>query len=298
MLIGLMFWCGIALAGPRKDAAQTGFEVVEQGASLDFDFRWRDKSGGPDKVAFSLPSAAMAADREEVTWLKRRDMNEAVVKAVREWGRTVKGVKISAEVKNGGIAIGASGAGARAALKQAGNVRDAAMDEWLAENDFTRMKSGDLSFDHASLAAKYAPQLAPVANALAEGTESDRAFVARALEFVQSIPYEARKKNGGDPGYRRPVSLLERDRGDCDSKAVLFLAVVRARLPSVPLAVVYVPGHALTGVGLPEGKDDRTFKVDGTEFIYAEPVGPALFKLGEPAKENRKAGKKGEVRVL
>jgi hypothetical protein len=122
--------------------------------------------------------------------------------------------------------------------------------------------------------------------------------VEKALSFVQSIPYEARKKKGGDPGYRRPLALLSRNRGDCDSKSVLFLAVVRAGLPDVALSVIYVPEHALTGVAMPAESGDRSFKADGIEFLYAEPVGPALHGLGEPADANKKAGKKGEVRIV
>jgi hypothetical protein len=61
---------------------------------------------------------------------------------------------------------------------------------------------------------------------------------------------------------------------------------------------VYIPGHALTGVGLPAQGDDETFEAGGKTFLYAEPVGPAPYPLGEPAKENKKAAKKGEVRVV
>ena len=115
---------------------------------------------------------------------------------------------------------------------------------------------------------------------------------------MQTIPYEARKRKGGDPGYRRPLALLSRNRGDCDSKSVLFLALVHGRLPDLPLAVVYVPEHALVGIGLDGERGDRTFRDDGVRYIYAEPVGPALHPLGETAPEDRKAAKKGVVRAV
>jgi hypothetical protein len=301
VLLGWIALLGVGTAEAGKnDAAQRGFDLVKGETTWDFSYRWRDGGDGAQQVAFSLPASAMAADQDEVTWLQRRELNEEVAKAIRQWGKGQGDVTITAKVEKGGIQIGASGpAGdARSALKEAAEVRDRATDEWLAANDFFRMEGGDISFDHAALVSEYADELAPVAKALREGTTSDRAFVERALSFVQSIPYEARKKNGGDPGYRRPLALLSRNRGDCDSKAVLFLGIVKAELPRVPLAVVYVPGHALTGVGLEADGDDREFKVDGQRFVYAEPVGPALFPLGEPAKENKNAWKKGEVQIV
>jgi hypothetical protein len=171
------------------------------------------------------------------------------------------------------------------------------MANWLADNDYTTLEGGGISFDHAKLVRQYTDDLRPLADALAAGTSSDRAFVERALSFVQSIPYESRRKKGKDPGYRRPLSVLGADKGDCDSKSVLFLGVVAARLPSVPLAVVYVPEHALTGVGLPKQPGDKTFKQGASTFLYAEPVGPAELPLGAKVPAGHKVSK-GEVRVV
>jgi hypothetical protein len=288
---------GAALAAPAT--SQKNFEVVKGEQSWAFSYRWKDAAGDKLNVKFSLPTDAVEADRDEVTWLQRKEMNTAVAQDVRKWGKSQKGVKVKVNVENGGVRTQVSGdrSKAKAALKASEGVRDAAVDAWLSDNGFTRLGK-NISFDHAGLAASYADELAPVAAALRADAPDDRVFVERALSFVQSIPYEARKKKGGDPGYRRPLALLSRNRGDCDSKSVLFLAMVRAELPEVPLSVIYVPEHALTGVGLEAASTDRTFKADGVTFVYAEPVGPALHPLGEPADANKKAGKKGEVRIV
>ncbi len=292
-----VFLVGAALGAPNS--SQRAFDVVEGEQTWAFSYRWKDAEGQTKKVDFSLPTSEVQADRDEVTWLQRKVMNTAVAKDIRTWGKGLKGVKVKVKVEKGGVKTEVSGerSKAKAALKESEVVRDAAVETWLAENGFTRLGES-VSFDHAGLASSYADELAPVAEALRDGTSSDREFVDKALSFVQSIPYEAQKRKGGDPGYRRPLALLSRNRGDCDSKSVLFLAVLRAELPDVPLSVIYVPNHALTGVGLEAEPGDMTFKVDGTPFLYAEPVGPALHPLGEPADANKKAGKKGEVRVV
>ncbi len=209
-------------------------------------------------------------------------------------------MEVTAKVQDGGVAIGVSGPRdrAQAIMAKAEKVRDEAIATYVAENDYFFREGGALSFDHASLVAEYTADLAPAAAALKEGTSGRRDYVEKVLSFVQAIPYEAQKKNGGDPGYRRPLALLYRNRGDCDSKAVLFLGLVEAAYPELDEAVVYVPGHALTGVALPPKDGDRTFEVDGKEFVYAEPVGPALHPLGTPDDKNKRSGEKGEVRVV
>ncbi len=237
------------------------------------------------EVAFDLPAAALAADREEETWLVRKELNAHVEKAVRQWGKTLKGVKVQVVGDGGALDLRVSGTGdVRGALREASGVVESATDEWLGAHRFTRLDDGSVSFDHATLVTDYDDDLRPVAEALRAGTTGDREFVERALSFVQSIPYEARKRKGGDPGYRRPLALLSRNRGDCDSKSVLFLAIVHAELPAVPLSVVYVPGHALVGVGLPKESGDRSFSSEGIKYLYAEPVGPAQLPLGEVGK--------------
>ena len=224
-----------------------------------------------------------------------------MAKEVRAFGRSLKGrVEVTARIQDGGVTVGVAGPRdkAKAILECAEKVRDAAAEQWIADHDFFVRDTGELSFDHASLVRSYTEDLRPVASALKETTSGRRDFLETTLSFVQSIPYEAQKKNGGDPGYRRPLALLYRNRGDCDSKAVLFLALVEAAYPELEQAVVYVPGHALVGVSAAAKDGDRTFDAGGQVFVYAEPVGPALHQLGAPDPKNKHAGKKGEVRIV
>ena len=294
-VLGMLAAVGVALGGPET---QLSFDKNKAGNRYQFQMSWKDAAKKKQEISFALPANKIDADREETTWLPRRELNEHVAKAVRAYGKTVKKVKITATIKNGAVHTSASGTGdVRGAIKKAGVIQQQAADAWLADNAFTRLKGGDVSFDHAKLAGQYAADLAPVAAALREGTSSDRQFVSRALSFVQSIPYEARKRKGGDPGYRRPLALLARNRGDCDSKTVLFLAIVHAELARVPLAVVYVPGHALAGVGLPKQSGDKSFRLGDAELLYAEPVGPAQHPLGAKVPGKHKVGR-GEARLV
>lgn len=288
----------LSLAAAAAPEAPNHFELARGEAEWTFTYSWRDPGDGRQQLAFALPAAPLLADREEETWFPRRQMYEDVAKDLRAFGRGLQRVDLVVAIEDGGLAVRASGRGdVRGALKEAEVVRDDAIDAWLAANAFLRMEDG-ITFDHARLAADYADDLAPVARALRAGTSSDRAFVARALSFVQAIPYEARKRRGGDPGYRRPLALLTRNRGDCDSKTVLFLALLRAELPDLPLTVIYVPEHALAGVGLPREGREKGFEHEDVDYLYVEPVGPAQAPIGVPRPEDRRAGKRGEVHAV
>jgi transglutaminase-like putative cysteine protease len=288
-------------AGAWAGGAQLDFQLDDGPRTWDMAWRWRDAAGATHDAQVALPAAAVKADRQEVTWFPRDAMNQAVADDVRAWARGLQGVTLIVKSPpKGALSYSARGAdkgAVKGALDGAEEAAEAATDRWLAEHDFTRLDGG-LSFDHAGLVGRYAADVAPLAAALRAGTTTDRVFVDKALSFVQAIPYEARKRNGIDPGLRRPLSVLSANRGDCDSKTLLFLALVHAELPSAPLAVVYVPGHALGGVGLEAEQGDGSFKEAGVTYLYAEPVGPALHPLGQTDPSNKKAGKKGEVRPV
>ena len=290
-----MLLVAAALAAPKQR-----LDVDRGQTTWAFDGAWTDASGKRQKVAFSLPADQTVADRQEITWFPRRKFNEAVLATVRKWARKQKGVKVTAQIKGGGVQIAASGPSDRvkASLREGARVRDAAVEAWIAQSDFFVTDGGALSYDHARLVDAYTEPLRPLADALAEGTSGPRAYIAKALSFVQTIPYEARRRQGKDPGYRRPLALLSRNRGDCDSKTVLFLALVHARLPEVPLSVVYIPGHALAGLGLEPRRGEWTFKAHGDRWLFAEPVGPKVAPLGSTSKQNKRKTKRGEVHVV
>jgi hypothetical protein len=164
---------------------------------------------------------------------------------------------------------------AMASVRAAGEAARAAYRE---EQGFV-LVDGKLRRNHAALMKEVAIDLAPLADALSETGDDARSFADRALGFVQSIPYEAFDELGG---FRLPLSVLSQNRGDCDSKSVLFLALMEAAFPEVPTAMVLVPDHAYVAIGIyGEIADERVLLPDGSDWPIAEPVGPALKRVGE-----------------
>jgi hypothetical protein len=296
-MVALLVLVGLALA----DGSQTLFEAHARGATTTFDVAWNDSHGDPQAVSFSLPTHEVAADRDALTRLPRRDLYGAMVVAVERWAKSLApGTTVTASASEAGFSISARGPkeSAKDALEQGNEIAEAAEKKWLVDHDATTLENGSIAFDHAGLAADYAREVRPIAQALRHGTSDGRAYVEKALAFVQSIPYEPRPRRDVDTGYRRPLGVIARNQGDCDSKSVLFLALVRAELPDVPLAFIYVPNHALVGVALPPLGGEAAFVVSGVRYLYAEPVGPGLRELGQPAPADKHAARKGEVRIV
>jgi hypothetical protein len=287
-----ILWAALA-----AEARQTAFDAQPGKNATTYTFGWTDASG-PHRAAFSLPSAKVANDLDYPRRPQLDDLLQTEAAAVRAWAAEhLKGVDLKVKVAGNQLSYAVSGRSRdriKTVLANAQAVAAKSGDQWLAENEATRMDGGAISVDHARLAAEYATVLLPVASAV--GTLPDPRDQANLLlGFIQDIPYEARV-NGGDKGYRRPLALIDRNRGDCDSKSTLFLALMAASHPEVGTAIVYVPNHALVALRLPVEKGDATVKIDDEKWVLAEPVGPAEVSVGEVGKEHVKQAKKGEIR--
>ncbi len=138
---------------------------------------------------------------------------------------------------------------------------------------------------HGIIAKRYVNGMRPVAIALSQDMNgrNSREITNHVLNFIQSIPYDTlediRTTNGA--GFQTPYGVLHDNKGDCDSKSVMFAAIMRNLYPYARIIVVYVPGHALVGFDYPKGKGDYAIEVDGTTFVLAEPVGPQKTALGK-----------------
>jgi len=258
-----------------------------------FKMSFVDETGQSRTVRFSLSRAAVDADVGTSLGFPYEDAVNAQVKAARRYATTCDGVKVKVRGRSRGIALSVSGTDRKAmrrALKETNEAAEAGLEAFLERRRWTRHR-GKLLPDHARLVGDYSDDLAPLAAVLGrefdlQTEEGRRGFALRALRFVQAIPYEKRK-GGGDKGYRRPLAVLARNKGDCDSKSVLYLAILRAALPDLDAAVVYIPGHTFVAIGVERADGELTVKVDGQRLVIAEPVGPATTDLGDGSKRSR-----------
>ncbi len=274
-------WCALALAAPA--AVHSKFSNDAAGENRRLSWTFEDERGEKRSVVFTVSAAAVEHDNQLPKVFPAENAAKAQARAVRDYADGIKGVTIQAKAsKSGTLSISASGRSdrVRPALEGAQAAAEAELDRWLDKHRFARLRGDAITHDHARIAAEYADDVSALAAELGRDGPDARVFVSRALAFVQGIPYEKRK-SGADVGFRRPLSVLARNKGDCDSKTTLFLALVRAAHPELASTVVYVPNHALAGVGTTAEAGERTFARDGVTYVAMEPVGPAKSPLGE-----------------
>lgn len=141
--------------------------------------------------------------------------------------------------------------------------------------------------DYQGVIKRYTAAMGPVAEALARQAPGagagEREFIGEALSWLQTIPYDTLRNTAtsNGAGFQTPYGMMENNRGDCETKTVALAALVRARYPSLPLVLVRLPDHIFLGVGLPQQKTDYALQVNQGVYVLADPVGPALLRLGE-----------------
>ncbi len=291
-----LFIAGLLLA-TTAGAQQLSFDLDRGKRAYTYTYTWKDDSDQEFEATFELPADAVQSELETKNGIDHAAWHAHAAAAVRQYATTLpEGVTLEVTSDNNSVEVAGSGpkeAQLVAIMEEAERVQDTAAEAWLVERYFRRVDSTTVSFDHPRLTVRYVEAVRPIAAALAIGTKGPRSFANRAIQFVQGLPYEKRKR--ADAGYRRPYQLLTKNRGDCDSKTVLFLAMMRAQHPDVPLGIAYVTDHALGVVGIPAHKGDATVTAGGVKWVLAEVVGPAVHPLGEIGKHTTKHARNLEI---
>jgi hypothetical protein len=280
----LFVWLTLALG--LAEAKQTKHSVQKSPDKWSFVFAWTDPEGRRHKASFKLDASLIKQDIEEPLRFQRRKAAEYQAKKVRQWGKKQKGVKIGAKAEKGRVTISASGkpGAIKEGLKGAKEVRDRALGDYMDEYGYTyyrppfRLRKGIVP-DYLRHVEEYSDDLMPVVDALGGPTKDPRVFANKALSFVQNIPYELRALKSDR--YRRPLSVIGRNKGDCDSKTVLFLSLMHAAYPKLDLGVVYVRKHAFGALGLEPERGETRFRNGGEVWVGVEPVGPAVAPIGK-----------------
>lgn len=261
---------------------QTQFDVDKGKKEWSFKVRWKDADNKKHTVNYALPKKRIRKDLDTPIQYPKQEAAVAVVKKVNHTFRGRKGPRVKATAyKSGAVGIRVSGGTSiqrRNAYDEAKNVRDKAHKTFLKRHGYTLKKNRIIIPDFTKHVVDYSKDLHPLVDALGGPTKNPRKFANKALSFVQSIPYEKRALVANI--YRRPLSILARNRGDCDSKTVLFLAIMHAAYPEMPLTLVRIPGHIYGGLGIEPQKGDVRLRRKGHTWVGVEPVGPATRKVG------------------
>ncbi len=155
---------------------------------------------------------------------------------------------------------------------------------YVAKRSKTNQRILEVRIDFVQVAVEETTGIRPLAKAIANKTRglSDREVIAYALRFLQLIPYDTLKSRNalGSIGFVAPLTLIDINKGDCDTKSVALAALIRNLLPDVRMVMVLVPGHAFLALDIPDKNSDSTININGREYVVVEPTGPALSPVG------------------
>lgn len=143
--------------------------------------------------------------------------------------------------------------------------------------------------DYSSLISTSRPLLGGLTS-LVKKTKNDNSLSHREtieliMSFCQDIPYgipPEKYKGKITSGMFPPTQVLNNKWGDCDSKAMLFVATYLSIPKARSIVLLESPGHLSVGIeGIP-GPYDNAVAYGGKKYIFAEPVGPGKIPLGQP----------------
>jgi hypothetical protein len=282
--LGVMVACGASAA----EAQQSAFNWRQAGSDIQFSYAFKDADGVAHSLSFQLPSAeieaAMALFRDYAMPQLYGHVQAALEREARHAGVTVQ-----TRHKSGGVSfvVLADSAAKRDAFNaRMDDIIESARQSWLRKH--ARRAVGEaIHMDYPEATQRYVAGLRPVANALSSQTTGldERARLARALNFVQAIPYDdlIDPRTTGGIEFAPPPAMVKLNRGDCDSKTVALAAILRTLTPARRLLFVTLPQHVALAVDLPPREGDATVVYGGRTWLMLEPTGPAVVPPGQIA---------------
>jgi len=165
-----------------------------------------------------------------------------------------------------------------------------AKDEYLANNMLVShqvsQRNVNLRHDYSRYtqqSSQYLQTIVKAIQAIQQQVNNPREFVEIALSWIQNIPYntlESRVDSNG-AGFVSPRDLMMQNQGDCDSKATLMAAILKAYNSNIDVQMVYLPEHALLGVAMRPQAGDTSVTKNETDYVLIESTGPAQYAIGE-----------------
>jgi hypothetical protein len=291
LLLAALVW-----AAPAH-ARQLQYNAERVGASIAFQYVWKDRAGTAHAAAFQLPESALKAAQINFQGF---DVDKAKAAAQQSLQAYASKPRADVRLRVNGSTISAEGVNKASLEREMALAKEhykKALEDELYKAYFTRVDENSIMPDHTRIAQMNYAAVRPIAQALAPkmAQMTARERVNFLLGFVQSIPYDTLDSRNNGAGFVTPLQLIAANRGDCDSKSVLFVALLRHFYPNLRALMVYVPGHAFVGLDMPRDGTDFALQLGSLVAVLAEPVGPGLTALGQIRPESIQIIRQGQV---
>lgn len=283
-------------------AKQLSFTKEAQENNYFFNYQWLDHDKVIQSINFSLTKPALFERFRMLKPYQGEFAQKTILRSVKKQLRKQPLIDARAVFKQqeGKTVIQVQGQDEEkvsVAYQQLKKLEQEITQAYFKENYYQRFTTHDqqvgIKVNHVNIAQDSVADFKPLKPIILDivSIENVRKVTNFVLSFVQSIPYstlESRLTSSG-AGFNPPAKLLWENQGDCDSKMALTATILRALMPRIDMAMLYIDGHAFIGIAIPAAADEVSIEHQGVNYLLAEPTGPALYKLGSLAPESELA---------
>lgn len=276
-------------------AKQTSFSQTRTSEQRSFKYEWLDGNGETRSLSFSISNESLLSLPESAPAYNPILAQNAIRRALLLYAKSVdpRTAKISIRQSGGSIQMQVTAStkeDAEAINKRLGEQYAAAENAYMAKQYYVPFKNelgqDFIKQDHKRYALESAEGMLAIVEEIKKQLSNPRnpnEFIDFTLSWLQAIPYDTleNRVSSNGSGFSSPRQLLLDNRGDCDSKSTLFLALMHAYNPNIQTSMIYLPNHALVGVALKPKDEYQILSDNGLPFVLAEPTGPAQYSLGE-----------------
>jgi len=281
--------CLVMLASALPAAArQLDYSAQKIGAMQQLSYRYQGYDGQPQAVTFMVNGRALQEGAAQFQPFDRDALQNYTVEYLQHYAGQMRGVQVSVDRMGDTVgfnAIGSSDEQVQSAIEIMKKRSEEAEDNFLYPRYLVKDTTGKYIMpDHIRVASDYVRLMRPIARALLNQApdKSPRGAVNAVLNFVQSIPYDTlqNRSTSNGSGFATPYGMIQMNKGDCDTKSVAVLSMLRALYPNMPVAMIYTSEHAFVGIDVPAASGDRILTIERKVYVLAEPAGPGLLPLG------------------
>ena len=292
----------ILLLSSSVTAQQMSFLKKENNEQVTFFYQWSDLQKQSRTFSFSLDKALVFEKyrgfRQYKPELTQQYVNRAIVKHIRK--NPLPNVDLSVRKQGNQYQLQLRSNNNDALNNAQIKLRELEQQfsaQYLQKNyyHFFQTPDGETAIkpNHVRIALESAEDLKPLKHIVLDSVsiKNIRKVTNYVLGFVQSIPYETleNRVTSSGAGFNPPLKLLWENKGDCDSKVTLTAALLRMLMPRIRIALIFIDGHALIGLGMPAINGEFSIVHDNISFVLAEPTGPTLLPLGKVANDSEQA---------
>ena len=286
----------VALVPFASISQQSSFYKIDTTPGIEFNYKWLS-SEGPKALKFELSHTDIENLPNSASAYNPILAQNYIQRSILEYAKTVdpRVARISIRRIGASLEIEVSGGSQQQIDKISEALRkrqDKAEADYLVKNYYVpftnQMGQKVIKQDHLRYASESSDSLSEIVSAISAqitNPKATREFIDFTLNWLQTIPYDTldNRVSSNGSGFAAPRQLLLNNKGDCDSKSTLFLALLKSYNPNVSAKMILLPNHALVAVRLKPNKTDEVMQQGGLTYILAEPTGAAQYKLGEIA---------------